>query len=192
MGTCERLEIVSDWSTSEIVFCMVNYRRSLNARQIEVLTWISEGCPDGVMDGFAHKTTAVALMSRRLVTVDRRRDRWSANITEAGRHYLEHGTYPDGFWPSNPARAAGPPLPLRTSREPRPDRAPKASPRQPAGERLVSEVQAAGGILEVEPGPGIDWIARVHSAILLGRVPDGMLLSIRGVLGSSSLLPIEL
>lgn len=164
----------------------------MNARQIEVLMWISEGCPDGLMDGFAYETTAVALMSRGLVTVDRRSGRWSADITEVGRHYLEHGTYPDGFWPSTPARRSVRPSPDRAPSEPRRDRPTKASPWQPAGERLVREVQAAGGILEVEPRPGIDWRARVHSAIRLGRVPDGMMLSIRGVLGSSSRLAIVL
>ncbi len=63
----------------------------LNARQEAVLRWISEGCPDGVMDGFTHKTTAVALQNRRLVTVSRKGGVWRAELTDAGRFYLKHG-----------------------------------------------------------------------------------------------------
>jgi hypothetical protein len=40
---------------------MVDYTSALNARQVEVLSWIADGCPDGVMTGHTYKTTAVAL-----------------------------------------------------------------------------------------------------------------------------------
>jgi hypothetical protein len=30
----------------------------LNDRQLEVLRWIANGCPDGIMTGHAYKTTA--------------------------------------------------------------------------------------------------------------------------------------
>jgi len=33
----------------------------LNDRQLEVLRWVGDGCPDGVMEGYSYKTTAVAL-----------------------------------------------------------------------------------------------------------------------------------
>ena len=39
----------------------------LNHRQVEVLRWISEGCPDDRWTDFTYKTTASALQSRRLV-----------------------------------------------------------------------------------------------------------------------------
>ena len=32
--------------------------------QVAVLRWIANGCPDGVMPGYAHKITAAALRSR--------------------------------------------------------------------------------------------------------------------------------
>ncbi|WP_161849191.1 hypothetical protein [Frankia sp. ACN1ag] len=42
---------------------MVDLRAPLNARQLEVLRWINDGCPDGVMDGHSHKVTASALVT---------------------------------------------------------------------------------------------------------------------------------
>jgi hypothetical protein len=73
---------------------MVDVTAPLNQRQIQVLRWIGDGCPDGVMTGHTHKTTAVALQGRRLAVVSRRRGVWSADITDTGRYYLEHGDFP--------------------------------------------------------------------------------------------------
>ncbi|WP_421874629.1 hypothetical protein [Mycolicibacterium wolinskyi] len=70
----------------------------LNARQIEVLSWISDGCPDGRWSDFTFKTTATALSSRRLVAVSKRGGMWSATILPAGEHYLAKGDYPAGHW----------------------------------------------------------------------------------------------
>jgi hypothetical protein len=39
---------------------MVSRTSPLNVRQVEVLKWIGEGCPDGVIKDFTYKTTAVA------------------------------------------------------------------------------------------------------------------------------------
>lgn len=68
-------------------------RKPLNPPQVEVLQWISDGCPDGVWPDFTYKTTAIALQGRRLAKVSKRRG-WYADITEDGRYYLEHERYP--------------------------------------------------------------------------------------------------
>ncbi|WP_285486253.1 hypothetical protein [Amycolatopsis taiwanensis] len=60
----------------------------LNARQLDVLRWIADGCPDGVMSGDSHKLTARALESRRLVVVTKRKGCWSAAVTNTGHYYL--------------------------------------------------------------------------------------------------------
>lgn len=73
---------------------MVDVAAPLNARQMEVLRWIADGCPDGVMVGSTFKTTAVALQGRRLVEVSRRRGEWRATVTDAGRFYIENGRHP--------------------------------------------------------------------------------------------------
>lgn len=79
----------------------------LTARQVEVLQWIAQNCPDGVWQDFTYKTTAYALAARGLVTVDRRRRRWSASLTDDGQFYLLHGRYAQDTIPAGGVRAAG-------------------------------------------------------------------------------------
>ncbi len=73
---------------------MVRLTDPLNDTQVAVLKWIADGCSEGVMHGFSYKTTAKALQDRRLVSVSRKRGAWQAQITEAGRFYLQHGRHP--------------------------------------------------------------------------------------------------
>lgn len=68
-------------------------RRQLNPRQLEVLQWVADGCPDRVWPDFTYKHTAVALQGRRLAKVSKRGG-WRAEITDDGRFYLAHGEYP--------------------------------------------------------------------------------------------------
>ena len=72
---------------------MVQQHALLNERQVAVLKWIHDGCPDGVWIDFSDKRTTYALADRKLVIVDKRRGSWSASITANGHYYLEHGTY---------------------------------------------------------------------------------------------------
>lgn len=39
-----------------------------------------------------------ALATRKLITIKERGPAWRAALTDAGRHYLEHGAYPDGHF----------------------------------------------------------------------------------------------
>lgn len=68
-------------------------RQPLNPRQVEVLQWIADGCPDRAWPDFTYKHTAVALQGRRLAKVSKRGG-WHAEITDDGRYYLAHGAYP--------------------------------------------------------------------------------------------------
>ncbi len=61
---------------------------TLHEAQVAVLRWVADGCPDGVMDGSAHRISAAALRSRGLIRVSGRGRTWSATITEAGSAYL--------------------------------------------------------------------------------------------------------
>lgn len=113
--------------------------RPLNVRQVEVLRWITAGCPDGVMSDFTYKATAVALQNRRLATVSRKNGVWRAEATDAGRHYLAHGAYPTD---------ARPPVADRW----RPDSGSCGvigRPIAPVAD-LIREVLAAGGVLVVD------------------------------------------
>lgn len=47
------------------------------------------------MDGHSYKRTAGALRDRRLVTISKRGGSWSAELTDAGAHYVEHGKHLD-------------------------------------------------------------------------------------------------
>lgn len=68
--------------------------KPLNPRQLAVLQWISDGCPDGVMPDTTYKLSAVALKSRRLATVSKRGG-WHAAMTDDGVYYLANGHYPE-------------------------------------------------------------------------------------------------
>lgn len=61
------------------------------------------------MKDFTYKTTAVALQGRRLVIVSRKGGVWTATTTEAGDHYLRHGTYPADTRPSRQHSTASTP-----------------------------------------------------------------------------------
>lgn len=135
----------------------------INARQIEVLQWIAGGCPDGVMKDSTYKTTAIALQGRRLVTVSRKGGVWRAATTEAGDHYLRHGTYPDGMRASRqkmatavPAAAKPPPATAHQtalSRKPAATRAGRpisGHTIQEQAEGLVARVIQAGGVLQID------------------------------------------
>lgn len=130
-------------------------RKTLTRRQIEVLRWVGDGCPDGVMvqDGYPERITAGALRNRGLVTTAGTGARWQASITDAGVEYLAKVDGPN------------PPIPRE--------------PNQPAWQRLIDEVAAAGGVLIVpsrqwSDGPGTpDYRRRVADAERRGKVPEG-------------------
>lgn len=135
----------------------------LNSRQFDVLTWIRDGCPEGRWNNFTYKTVAVALQSRRLVTVSKRGGCWTATMLPAGLHYLAAGDYPQAHWQSRPGRISagiepgaiaaskGPePSSLPPVRWPTPRRSPSAHP--PDGltptRKLLKDIIDGGGILE--------------------------------------------
>ena len=136
----------------------------LNEVQQKVLRWVGDGCPTGVMQGHSYKRTARALQDRRLVTVRRGPEGWSAELADAGRYYLEHGEFPEQTGqhrrpsPRSPApTSTEKPSPVNATAEhetqPRPaatEEAPKRGPRVSPTEQLVADVVAAGGVLDVE------------------------------------------
>ncbi len=61
------------------------------------------------MTGHTYKTTAKALEWRRLLTISTKDGTWQTSLTDAGRYYRQHGSYPAGHWDMSTARrlAAG-------------------------------------------------------------------------------------
>lgn len=79
----------------------------LNPAQIEVLTWIRDGCALGVYEDWSHRITARALHNRGLITVKGRGTGWTVSLAEDGTYYLDHGSYPS-VPASSPAEAKKP------------------------------------------------------------------------------------
>lgn len=126
----------------------------LNVRQLEVLRWIHEGCPERAWKDFTYKHVAIALQSRRLVEVSKRSGDWSAAILPPGVHYLAYGGYPPGHWATRKTRTLATHTDHATRmvppREPRPPRPAVTCP--PDGltptRKLLKDIIDAGGILE--------------------------------------------
>lgn len=121
--------------------------------QREVLTWIGDGCPPREWPDETHKNTARALASRGLAEVARKKKVWTAEITEAGEYYLEHGhnmprpdAEMDAASDDDPARSRGrgrppaaPPTPDATARQMRRVPATKKPPAVKQTKREIKE-----------------------------------------------------
>ncbi len=107
-------------------------------RQIEVLQWIADGCPDGVMTDPKSKVSAYALDSRNLVRIRRRKNPWIAEITDPGKQLLADGgaVAMTSAESALSAPSALPPSPARLPREPK---APVKSATQQMMDRLLME-----------------------------------------------------
>ncbi len=135
-------------------------RKTLTEKQVAVLRWISEGCPDGVVEEVSARISAGGLRNRGLVHTSGRGPTWRAAITRDGREYL--------------ARVDGPNPP---------------EPRQPnvsVTQQLIDDVAAAGGSLRVprkhwSSKDGIDYQRRAQLAEVHGKVPAGSRLSVKVV-----------
>lgn len=162
---------------------MVRRYPPLSERQVKVLAWVADECPDGVWSDFTHKRTTYALADRGLVTVDRRRHSWSAALTEPGRYYLEHGNYrPEATEPEPDRRPTG--LERGGGRDfsvGRGGRARGSFSVSPAD--LVTELLSSDGVLTV-PDPESEVRAgyrrAISRAIADGLVPDGYVLRHKG------------
>lgn len=168
----------------------------LNTRQLEVLRWISDGCPDGRWTDFTFKTTANALASRRLATVSKRRGSWSAAILSAGEFYLANGTYPPGHF----AKRRRSPLvdldrpgkPLAVAKQPVMPLAVDAAAVRPKKQmppdgltptrKLIKDIVDAGGLLEIDTTDDkTSYSSLVGIINRRGMAPDGQeVIMVRG------------
>ena len=165
---------------------LVSLNTPLNPRQVDVLTWIRDGCPDGRWTDHTFKTTAQALASRRLVTISKRGGTWKAAILPAGETYLSSGRYPPGHWTrrQSPAVDVKPPVTnWVTPTQPvapavdlaeRPSRTPRAQDGLTPTRKLLKDIVGAGGMLEIDTS---DDTTRYSSLVGIinrrGMAPDG-------------------
>lgn len=135
-------------------------RKTLTETQVEVLRWIADGCPEGVMADDFHRISAAALRRRGLVTTSGRGASWKAKVTKAGGEYLRKVDGPV------------PPVPRQANVS--------------VTQQLVDDVIAAGGTLRV-PGhtaygrDRIDYEGRARMAMVHRKVPDGKRLTVSWV-----------
>ncbi|MFH8981710.1 hypothetical protein [Streptomyces varsoviensis] len=168
----------------------------LNDRQLALLTRLGDGTDPVTSDSPELALTARALKERRLITMPRQGGKWRAEITDAGRFYLEHGHHPDRpepaqrkqrlagskqrarATPSAQKQAAAP-----STMKPAPQRAAKPPQPSPAevGAALSAEVQHAGRFLRI-PNPSDEERARYRRAFDAARqcAPDGYHLKYSG------------
>jgi hypothetical protein len=132
------------------------HRKTLTQAQLDLLEWIAESCPEGVMEGESHRISAAALRRRGLVQISGRGRSWEAQITAAGREHLEAVKEP------------GAPAPRQANFS--------------VTEELIREVIEAGGSLLIpskEDRGGIDYYKRATAARRHGKVPMGKELHVR-------------
>ncbi|MGK3106099.1 PE-PGRS family protein [Streptomyces sp. WAC05858] len=168
----------------------------LNDRQLALLTRIGDGSDPVTSDSPELAATARALKERGLITRPKQGGRWQAEITDAGRFYLEHGHHPDRPDPaSRKQRSADPKSTTQTApprqkqaavtstTRPAPQRATKPSRPSPAevGAALIAEVQQAGRFLRI-PNPSEGERARYRRAFDAARqrAPEGYHLKYSG------------
>jgi hypothetical protein len=134
----------------------------LTVKQVELLRWVVDGCPDGVMADDFYRISAAALRNRGLITTSGRGPTWTANITPAGTDYLKKVDGPN------------PPIPRQANVS--------------VTQQLIDDLIAAGGSLRVQPKhwgatEGVDWEQRVRWAQQHRKVPRGKRLTMRRVDG---------
>lgn len=136
----------------------------LNAKQLAVLRWVSDGCADGVYEGTAHRLVARALHNRGLIVVKGHGRSWMAQMTDEGTSFLKHGEH------SPAADRAG-------SRRPTGDRRPKTRKLGPVDQLMASLAEAPGNCIVAPPGDAGRYRRLAGMAKNLGRVPDGFCIS---------------
>ncbi|WP_434593202.1 PE-PGRS family protein [Streptomyces sp. A5-4] len=168
----------------------------LNDRQLALLTRVGDGAAPVTSDSPELALTARALKERHLITMPKQGGKWQAEITDAGRFYLEHGHHPDRPDPAQrKQRSTGPEAGARTAPAPQKQAAPTSttklaphhaakSPRPSSAEvgaALIVEVQEAGRFLRI-PNPSGEERARYRRAFDAARqcAPEGYHLKYSG------------
>lgn len=154
----------------------------LNTRQVEVLRWISEGCPEGRWAESGYKVSAASLQARRLIKVSKRGG-WKATIEPAGLYYLQHGDYPRDHFPDK-RRSFQRAMRLARSEAgemQKPLTRPASDELTPT-QKLLKDITAAGGVLQIDTKDDNTNYANLVAIInRLQLAPDGQqVISMRG------------
>jgi len=156
------------------------HRPALTARQLAVLRWISDGCPDGVWPDHSHKLLVGRLETLNLVSIRRWYGKWNAVLQPDGEYYLQHSTYPTpppgrSRPTSEPAVAAAPPIKSTSAVRPAARQEPPAIDRT-STEQLVARIAATDGSLTVTTRNETEHRklkAQIHAAQRHHKTPPG-------------------
>jgi hypothetical protein len=74
---------------------MTAQRKTLNGKQVDLLRWVRDGCPEGVYGDDHHRISAAALRRRGFLSISGRGSSWHADLTVAGRDYMDSVEGPD-------------------------------------------------------------------------------------------------
>lgn len=152
-------------------------RIPLNDLQLEILTWIRDGMPDGVYEDYRPRIVARALHNRGLVDVSGHGASWQATLTTDGAYYLEHGDYPpiddDPAAPSAARpRPAGRKKPTAAAKaEPKPRKPPRVGPTDAMMNALAA---AEDHRIEIEYNQVQRYRQLALTADRFKKIPDGM------------------
>ncbi len=153
-------------------------RIPLNDLQLEILTWIRDGTPDGVYDDYRPRIVARALHNRGLVDVSGHGKNWQATLTTNGAHYIEHGDYPPS---DDNAGDTSPPRPKLTVRKPAPaskadaEAKPRKPPRVGPTDAMMNALTAAEDHrIEIEYDQAQRYRQLALTADRFKKIPDGM------------------
>jgi hypothetical protein len=154
----------------------------LNPTQLEVLTWVRDGCADGVYEDFSHRVTARALHNRGLIAVSGHGASWTGSLTGDGAYYLEHGTYPAG---KSSARSGRPARRSNVSSRPAAQRLAADEGKKRSKERklgpvdrlMASLTESTDQLVQVPYREARRYRQLAASAKRFGRIPEGMFLS---------------
>lgn len=135
---------------------------TLNDAQRIVLQWVADGADLDNPPSETFKTSAVALHSRGLVNLDKRRGHWSIAITEAGIFYIENGRHPQEEEPT-----ATPPVYPKSEPEPKQEAVPNRADVTSNNEetRLAESPAKPERIVKDETIPIPDQVRRPHRAV---------------------------
>ncbi len=152
-------------------------RPGLNDLQLEVLTWVRDGTPDGVYDDYRPRIVARALHNRGLVDISGRGSSWTATVTTDGAYYLEHGEYPAAE-ESSPA-GLRPPVESAPVKRPavpsKADRKGTKPPRVGPTDAMMAALHgAADHRIEIEYDQAHRYRQLALTAERFKKIPDGM------------------
>ncbi|MEU7913928.1 hypothetical protein [Microbispora bryophytorum] len=141
----------------------------LNDRQLSLLRRICEGADPVTAKDSGLAATVYALRGRGLVITPRRAGVWHAEITEAGKFYLDHGYHPDR--PDPVSRSSS----IEGSTGASGQRSQGVEDAGPA-QRLIEQLQQADGIIHIS-NPDMETRASYRRLIDVvkrhGLVPEG-------------------